>query len=409
MLKDWITRKLTHSAGIRDTARDDTYPPSSKLARTGLIQSRYLLLLALGVAMWTGVSLASILIVDPYGVSPVHVAIAGVNVLKPKRVDVDRLIKPYEVSRHQPRTVFLGTSRTQQSIDPAVLDGTRFAPAYNAAMPASSLRMSLSDLQQYVALDRNLRTAFVEVFISEFLGLAPDERAPTTDLIANDVAMFGSSDALWASIATLMQNAVIKKETFEIKPGGYLYRPPGGEAKGNFDAFAHYIWRHQPKFELSEAAFNTVRELVAAARAKNIELTFLATPNHAYFDYYIDTIGGWDVVEEWLRRLSKEATVYSFSQPNDWVYEPVRRTMRYWNDPLHFSLSMGRGISGSLGGLSVPDLPDNFMVRLTPDNVAAHIKSRREAIGRWAQDNPSYVDELDREHRKLQSTNSGVQ
>ena len=128
MLKDWITRKLTHSAGIRDTARDDPYPPSSKLARTGLIQSRYLLLLALGVAMWTGVSLASILIIDPYGVSPVHVAIAGVNVLKPKRVDVDRLIKPYEVSRHQPRSVFLGTSRIQQSIDPAVLDGTRFAP-----------------------------------------------------------------------------------------------------------------------------------------------------------------------------------------------------------------------------------------------------------------------------------------
>ena len=93
MLKDWITRKLTHSAGIRDTARDDPYPPSSKLARTGLIQSRYLLLLALGVAVWTGVSLASILIVDPYGVSPVHVAIAGVNVLKPKSVDVDRLIK----------------------------------------------------------------------------------------------------------------------------------------------------------------------------------------------------------------------------------------------------------------------------------------------------------------------------
>jgi hypothetical protein len=83
--------------------------------------------------------------------------------------------------------------------------------------------------------------------------------------------------------------------------------------------------------------------------------------------------------------------------------------MKYWNDPLHFSLSMGRGISGSLRGVSVPDLPDNFMVRLTPDNVAAHIKSRRDAIGRWAQDNSSYVDDLDREHRKLQSTNSGVQ
>jgi hypothetical protein len=255
MLKDWIRRKLTHSAGIRDTAWD--HPPSYKLARPGLIQSRYLLFLALGVAMWTVVSLASILIVDPYGVSPLHVAITGVNVLKPKRVDVDRLIKPYEVSRYQPRTVFLGTSRIHQSIDPAVLDYTRFAPAYNAAIPASSLGMNLSYLQKYLALDRNLRTAFIELFIYNFFGSAPDERAPTPDLISNDVAMFGSSDALWASLATLMQNAVIKQETFEIKPGGYFNYPPGHEAKGNFDAFAHAIWQYQPKsgkFQLSEAA-----------------------------------------------------------------------------------------------------------------------------------------------------------
>jgi hypothetical protein len=312
MLKDWIRRKLTHSAGIRDTARDDPNPPSFKVARTGLIQSRYLLFLSLGVAKWVGVSLASILIIDPYGVSPLHLAIAGFNVLKPKRVDIDRLIKPYEVSRHQPRTVFLGTSRIQQSIDPAVLDGSPFAPAYNAAVPASSLGMSLAYLQQYLALDRNLQTVFVEAFISNFLG---DEPAPPADLIANDVAMFGSSDALWASIVTLMQNAVIKKETIEIKPGGYLCCPTGREVKENFDEFAHYIWPHQPKLQLSEAAFNTVRGLVAAARAKNIELAFLATPNHAYFDYYIDTVGAWGVVEEWLRRLSKEPPSIAFHNP----------------------------------------------------------------------------------------------
>ncbi len=83
--------------------------------------------------------LAFTLLIDPYGVSPVHATIQGVNALKPKRLDIDRLIKPYEVWRYQPKTVFLGTSRIHQSIDPSVLDGTRFAPAYNASIPASSL------------------------------------------------------------------------------------------------------------------------------------------------------------------------------------------------------------------------------------------------------------------------------
>src|SRR5512144_1026210 len=87
----------------------------------------YLRALALGVAIWLGLFLIFTWTVDPYGVSPTQLALRGINTQKPKRVDIDRLIKPYEVWRYQPRTVFLGTSRVHQSLDPAVLDGTRFA------------------------------------------------------------------------------------------------------------------------------------------------------------------------------------------------------------------------------------------------------------------------------------------
>ena len=76
----------------------------------------YLVAIALGAAIWAGFSLAFIWIVDPYGISPVHLGIAGFNILKPKRVDIDRLIKPYEVWRYQPRTVFMGTSRINEFV-----------------------------------------------------------------------------------------------------------------------------------------------------------------------------------------------------------------------------------------------------------------------------------------------------
>src|SRR5262249_59684233 len=98
----------------------------------------------------------------PYGVSPFRFSAHGINESKPKGRGIGRLIKPYEVWRYQPQTIFLGTSRAHQSLDPSVLDGTRFAPAYNASMPAASMEMTAAYLQQYVRLDRKLRTVIVE-------------------------------------------------------------------------------------------------------------------------------------------------------------------------------------------------------------------------------------------------------
>ena len=104
-----------------------------------MVDSGYLRALALSLAGWLSLYLIFTWTIDPYGVSPARFSLPGINALKPKRLDIDRLIKPYEVWRYQPRTIFLGTSRAHQSLDPSVLDGTRFAPAYNASMPAGSL------------------------------------------------------------------------------------------------------------------------------------------------------------------------------------------------------------------------------------------------------------------------------
>jgi len=132
-------------------------------------------------------------------------------------------------------------------------------------------------------------------------------------------------------------------------------------------------------------------EIIETARANDLELIFVVTPSHGYADYYYDAIGAWDVIEQWLARLSGRATVYSFSQANDWVNEPITRSMTYWNDTFHFSLTMGRGILTGLAGLPEAARPNNFMERLTPERVASHVESRRQAVRRWAQANPSFV------------------
>jgi hypothetical protein len=122
-----------------------------------MISRSFLCALAVSVLGWAALASSLIWTVDPYGTSPIKVALPGVNTLKPSRYNIDRVIKPYEVLTRQPRTVFLGTSRIHQSIDPAVLDGTRFAPAYNASVPAAAIAENLAFLEQYIQIDRNLK------------------------------------------------------------------------------------------------------------------------------------------------------------------------------------------------------------------------------------------------------------
>src|SRR5262245_60037338 len=126
-----------------------------------MVDSGYFRALALSLLAWLSLYFIFTWTIDPYGVSPICFSAHGINEIKPKRLNIDRLIKPYEVWRYQPRTIFLGTSRAHQSLDPSVLDGTRFAPAYNASMPAASMEMTAAYLRQYVRLDRKLHTVIV--------------------------------------------------------------------------------------------------------------------------------------------------------------------------------------------------------------------------------------------------------
>jgi hypothetical protein len=365
----------------------------------------YMKALLIALVGWVGIYFAFTWVIDPYGVSPINISISRVNALKPKRRDIDRLIKPYEVWRKQPSTIFLGTSRIHQSIDPAVLDHTAFAPAYNASVPASSLGLNISYLKQYLILDPNIKTVVVELFIYNFLGQGQDHAdIPWSTLAENTATLFTSADALRDAISTFAHNVAGKPPTYEIRPGGFFYYPPGHDAQGTYAGFAAGIWQMQPtppkRLELSETAFDAVREFVSVAKEHGVQLIFVATPNHAYFDQFIDYADRWDLVHDWLTKLVTIAPVLSFSQPNPWVYEPVSHHMTYWNDPFHFSLKMGEAISEKLAGLPAPGAPENFMLKITPENIASHVKARRDAVHGWAKSNGTFVGNLATEHDK---------
>lgn len=344
--------------------------------------------------------MAVTLAVDPYGVSPIKIVLPGINIIKPARINIDRQLKPYEVWAKQPRTVFLGTSRIHQSINPDRLQGTMHSPAYNASIPAGNLANNISNIEQYTAINAQLKTVIVEVFMWNFLGQGQERvKKGFSEMIQDAAPLFFSKETLTATFATIAHNLSGGEEVYEIKPAGYFYYPPGHQPAGSYAGFAAGIWKMHPSAELrlNNVAFETLEELVRTAEKLGLEVILWITPNHAYSDYFIHYIGAWPLVEEWLKRVTSIAPAYSFSQVNALTHEPVSNDMVCWNDPFHFSLIMGNKMIDAFFCNKQPEGVEDFMVKLNCEDVPKHVETRRRGIEQWAKSNQDFIDLLQKE------------
>lgn len=171
------------------------------------------------------------LLVDPIGISPIRIAIAGFNEWKPLRQDYDRIVKPYDVRRSHPRTIFIGSSRIKQTIDPKLLAGTPFAPAYNAGINGSADYEELNSyLQYYISADKNLRHVFIEAFASAMFSAEQSPRMVTSlkpmiqfgleDYIADFGSVFFSLSGLNSSVRTAWLNRRRARDHWVLPGGG---------------------------------------------------------------------------------------------------------------------------------------------------------------------------------------------
>jgi hypothetical protein len=82
--------------------------------------------------------------------------------------------------------------------------------------------------------------------------------------------------------------------------------------------------------------------------------------------------------------------MYAFLQFNDLTGEPASPSMRYWYDPLHFSLAMGELMQRSLAGAAV-DAPPDFMLAITPHTVERALAVRLAGMRNWIAMNQDHV------------------
>jgi len=365
-----------------------------------MIHSRYLAWLALATIFWCALYLAFTWAVDPYGVSPVSTTWSTINEFKPKRRDIDRFLKPYEVWQHKPRTVFLGSSRVLESIDPSTLDGSRFAPAYNASMNATTLSLDAAHIEHYIKLDQNLRFAFVELFFWNFVYRQPEQPPHRlSKFIKNSWALQVSAQALWDSILTLKSNLSKNRMTPYVGLRGNLITAPGHNPKPMFDHYVEYVideYRNYPSVELHPTAFQALDRIVQICRQNGVELYLLITPSHPYDDYRILSLGYWGKLERWHRTIATYPNVLSASQYTAPLTEPVSERMAYWNDPVHPSLRFGELVLRAFLREQNPDIPPDILVPVNESNVEAVLQKRRSDLEKWISENQDFSTKFEK-------------
>jgi hypothetical protein len=368
----------------------------------------FVLLLGLSVQLfiWT---------IDPYGVSPIGLQISGFNTFKPMRLDINRQIKPFEVWWKQPKTVFLGTSRIHQSLDPMLLDGTELAPAYNASIPGSVMQENEQHFQDYLELNRSIENVVSEVFLYQLaVPFQPHLEAKPRDVfsVVKDVAsLFGSLSASLASVKTIFSNVTGYTDGATIHEDGYWVAPTPYRAEMPFhreDYSEGIVQIHVNVPDLPIQATNTggMATMQETGGERGVAVNFFLTPTHPWDDYRLLSLGYWGRVEEMYRAVSKFDNVFGFSLYNEFLTEPqtdelpASQSMEYWYDPVHFNREFGGEMLKAWAGLESDVPAESVIVRITPETVEQVIENHRRSLARWAEQNPSFVEAFEANRHK---------
>lgn len=378
---------------------------------------RYLALMASSWLLAAVVVVSFTLLVDAIGISPVQVSVAGFNTSKPLRQDFDWIVKRYEVLRNEPATIFMGSSRIKQSIDPALLANTGYAPAYNGGINGSaSFQEIRSYLQYYLGADKNLQHVFIEAFAIALFSYdktkhpevrppqgaaAPQMRPPEVHFgrladIGDLASVFFSMSGLNSAVRTISVNREQQNSpTASQSDGGFAPIPlaPHHFSVRNSLNFVIHTGLIQRGGEVAPSIFATARQMIAKCQWYQVECRFFVSPLHADVLYAMYYLGWWPELEKLKRGLAALAPTYDFTRYSHLIDERSGPVV-YWPETFHFSPALGELIARAMTGLRTPDMPENFGALLEPNNIDSSLAAWRQERDNWIAQHPDVVERM---------------
>jgi predicted nucleic acid-binding Zn finger protein len=200
--------------------------------------------------------------------------------------------------------------------------------------------------------------------------------------------------------------------TYELKHASEI-----GHRKCCLDIESGFAKSYTGKFKYTDgtSSFEPYKNILELAYRNNIKITFFISPTHARLLEVLNKACGYDKFEIWKRQLvlinekiakkyGKQAIViWDFSGYNNFTTEEVptindtKSQMKYYYESSHYKPILGdivldRILDGNFsGGQNYPD----FGVKLTSQNIEAHLLKLRNEREQWHLTHPQDVKEIE--------------
>lgn len=354
-------------------------------------------------------------IVDPFDIfdSP---KISHFNANKPKVGRHSRVYKAYILQKIKPKTIFLGSSRTEYGIDP---DNRNFGAesVYNCAISAGVpveyeyyADLAMKNGVKHIIIGTDLFTFYSKDLLHAgfdtevFKGYTPLKYFLSLDAFQSSIKTIGSTKSTSFLKTGQADSRILQKELDDA--GSYKKSFLNNEKhyfSGNYGSgFCRTKVEHWEAFE----------RILDKAYRHHVKITLFISPSHARQWEVLDIAQGYEIFEEFKRKLvfinektafqnKKEPfAVWDFTGYGPLTAEEVPETsngkMKWYWDSSHYKKELGdivldRMFDGNFSGGQ--DYPD-FGVSLTGKNVEAHlVKLQRDRV-KWQIAHPADIAEI---------------
>jgi hypothetical protein len=349
----------------------------------------FLTITVLGVSGFGCVNAA----IDPYGIMNAP-KIQGLNDLKPRQFANVRLFKAIDVIEQRPKTILLGSSRSDWGLDPGH-PAFVAKPVYNLGLVGPNMYEVRRYFEHALANQPDLK----QVVLGLDFFMFNQYKVNSVDF---DEKRLGQrfirlEDLLKTTLSTDALNASI--ETIEASfqsDASYLYTSSGkrfvygGKLKESMrtrfeTSIAEYLNTegYYKRFKLSQAFLADLRTLVEVCKARNIDLKVFISPSHAMQSEALRKAGLWSEFEAWKREVVKITPVWDFSGYNSVTTEPVSDRMTNFWDSSHYRKEVGDLVLNRLFAHALEQVPDDFGVLLTTETVESGLAQTVTGRAAW--------------------------
>lgn len=331
------------------------------------------------------------LTIDPFGVidSP---SIAGINAIKPRTLNNSRLFKAIDVARVRPKTILLGSSRTDIGLDP--FHPALIQPAYNLGLTAPNIY----ELRRYLEHTLIIQPELEKVIIGLDFQMFNDLRTPQPDFREQRLGHAGivrsdlldvtlSLDALSASWKTLTRNQDPNPPGSTRVNGMMVRAPREVSLRVFFDTISKAQRQYQDGvykgFRSYENSLPHLKAIIETCADREIQLILFISPAHATEWESIYNLGLWPLFEDWKRDIAELHPIWDFSGYNSITSEVISPSMIYYTDSSHYTPAAGQLVLNRILTHQLESVPTDFGRYLIPEMISFHLEAIANERSAW--------------------------